>query len=74
MWAPARREFWLLSCCAACTVGVGALIVRDVDPLLARMCEALLLGAVCTGLMMYLRRRATPTLRTSKDPDLAPLL
>jgi hypothetical protein len=74
LWAPHRREYWLLLCCAVCSVGLGALIVRDVDPLLARMSEALSLCAAATGFIMYLRRRITPTLRTSKDPDLAPLL
>lgn len=74
LWAPQRREYWLLLCCAVCIVGLGATIVRDVDPLLARMSEALLLTAIATGVVMYLRRRITPTLRTSKDPELAPLL
>jgi hypothetical protein len=38
------------------------------------MCEALVLGAVAAGFVMYLRRRISPTLRTSRDPGLAPLL
>jgi hypothetical protein len=74
LWAPRRSEYWLLLCCAVCTVGLGALIVRDIDPLLSRMSEALVLGASCAGFAVYLRRRLSPTLRTSKDPDLAPLL
>jgi hypothetical protein len=74
LWAPKRSEYWLLLCCAVCTVGLGALVVRDIDPLLSRMSEALALGASCAGLVVYLRRRVNPTLRTSKDPDLAPLL
>lgn len=74
LWAPRSREYWLLLCCAVCIVGVGALIVRDVDPLLSRMCGALLIGAAGATTCVYLRRRVSPTLRTGKDPDLAPLL
>jgi hypothetical protein len=74
LWAPRRREYWLLSCCALCCVWLGALIVRDLDPLLPRMCKALLFGAVSAGSIVYLRRRLNPTLRTERDPYLAPLL
>jgi hypothetical protein len=74
LWAPRRREYWLLSCCALCAVWLGALIVRDLDPLLPRMGEALLFGAVGAASIVYLRRRLSPTLRTKRDSDLAPLL
>ncbi len=74
LWAPRRREYWLLSCCALSAVWLGALIVRDLDPLLPRMGEAFALGAVGASSIVYLRRRFSPTLRTKRDPDLAPLL
>lgn len=72
--ARRRREYWLLSCCLSCLVWLCALIVRDLDPMLPRMGEALLLGAVGAGSIVYLRRRFSPTLRTKRDPALAPLL
>jgi hypothetical protein len=74
LWAPRRREYWLLLCCAVCIVGLAALIVRDVDPLLSRMCGACAVGAVLALPLVYLQRRISPTLHTGKDVDLAPLL
>lgn len=74
LWAPRRREYWLTACCALSVGWLGALIVRDLDPLLPRMGEAFLFGAVGAGSIVYLRRRFSPTLRTKRDPNLAPLL
>lgn len=74
LWAPRRREYWLLLVSCGSLLLLAWLVLDSVDPVLRELIGPFAAGFVLAVLAVYLLRRARPTLRTTRDPALAPLL
>lgn len=74
LWAPRRREYWLGVVSWSSLALIAAVLLDGVDPMLRELLRPFAYAFVSASGGMCLLRRLRPTLRTGRDPALAPLL
>lgn len=74
LWAPRRREYWLSVVPCASLLLLAGLLLDSLDPIVRELALPFAYAFACGALAVCLQRRVRPTLRTRRDPGLAPLL
>lgn len=74
LWAPRRREYWLMVVSCGSLSMLALLLLDGLDPLLRELLRPSGYGFLLAVAAVCLCRRLRPTVRTGKDPALAPLL